>query len=103
MVVILIGGTWGVTTAAQAKPKDQAQVGKQQGLKPKDKARNQQLIAGQKKAGKNKQTGMNGQKRVHGNNGLGNGIDPQPPGNPPVNDGPGAFPGNPGNRMRGRR
>lgn len=30
-----------------------------------------------------------------GNNGLGNGIDPQPPGNPPVNDGPGTSPGNP--------
>ena len=33
-----------------------------------------------------------------GNNGLGNGLDPQPPGNPPVNDGPGTSPGNPGNR-----
>jgi len=33
-----------------------------------------------------------------GNNGLGNGIDPQPPGNPKVNDGPGASPGNPGNK-----
>ena len=33
-----------------------------------------------------------------GNNGLGNGIDPQPPGNPRVNDGPGASPGNPGNK-----
>lgn len=33
-----------------------------------------------------------------GNNGVGNGIDPQPPGNPPVNDGPGTGPGNPGNR-----
>lgn len=32
-----------------------------------------------------------------GNNGVGNGIDPQPPGNPPVNDGPGTGPGNPGN------
>jgi hypothetical protein len=42
-------------------------------------------------------------KKVHGNNGLGNGIDPQPPGNPPVNDGPGAFPGNPGNRMHGKK
>jgi hypothetical protein len=41
-------------------------------------------------------------KRIHGNNGLGNGIDPQPPGNPPVNDGPGAFPGHPGNK-KGRR
>ena len=33
-----------------------------------------------------------------GNNGLGNGIDPPPPGNPPVNDGPGSSPGNPGRR-----
>jgi hypothetical protein len=32
-----------------------------------------------------------------GNNGLGNGEDPQPWGNPPVNDGPGTSPGNPGN------
>jgi hypothetical protein len=32
-----------------------------------------------------------------GNNGVGNGIDPPPPGNPPVNDGPGTGPGNPGN------
>ncbi|MEY4386109.1 MAG: hypothetical protein RLY20_1392 [Verrucomicrobiota bacterium] len=32
----------------------------------------------------------------HGNNGVGNGVDPQPPGNPPVNDGPGTGPGNPG-------
>jgi hypothetical protein len=23
-----------------------------------------------------------------GNNGIGNGVDPQPPGNPPINDGP---------------
>jgi hypothetical protein len=34
---------------------------------------------------------------TRGNNGLGNGIDPPPPGNPPVNDGPGTGPGNPGN------
>jgi hypothetical protein len=33
----------------------------------------------------------------HGNNGLGNGQDPQPPGNPPINDGPGTSPGNGGN------
>jgi len=33
----------------------------------------------------------------HGNNGVGNGEDPQPPGNPPINDGPGTGPGNPGN------
>jgi len=37
-----------------------------------------------------------------GNNGLGNGADPQPPGNPPINDGPENGPGNPGNR-RGSR
>ena len=36
--------------------------------------------------------------RERGNNGVGNGIDPQPPGNPPVNDGPGTGPGNPGNK-----
>jgi hypothetical protein len=35
------------------------------------------------------------------NNGPGNGVDCQPPGNPPINDGPGSWPGNPGNR-RGR-
>jgi len=35
---------------------------------------------------------------IHGNNGVGNGIDPQPPGNPPINDGPGTGPGHPGNR-----
>jgi len=34
----------------------------------------------------------------HGNNGVGNGYDPQPPGSPSVNDGPGTGPGNPGNR-----
>ena len=33
-----------------------------------------------------------------GKNGVGNGQDPQPPGNPPINDGPGTGPGNPGNR-----
>ena len=32
----------------------------------------------------------------NGNNGVGNGVDPQPPGNPPINDGPGTGPGNPG-------
>jgi hypothetical protein len=36
--------------------------------------------------------------RSKGNNGVGNGLDPQPPGNPPRNDGPGTGPGNPGNR-----
>lgn len=33
-----------------------------------------------------------------GNNGVGNGQDPQPPGNPPINDGDGTSPGNPGNQ-----
>ncbi len=28
-----------------------------------------------------------------GNNGIGNGVDPQPPGNPPINDGEGKTPG----------
>jgi len=32
-----------------------------------------------------------------GNNGVGNGVDPQPPGNPPINDGAGTSPGDPGN------
>jgi hypothetical protein len=41
---------------------------------------------------------INGSPRVKGNNGVGNGLDPQPPGNPPVNDGPGTGPGNPGNQ-----
>lgn len=35
---------------------------------------------------------------THGNNGVGNGVDPAPPGNPPVNDGSGTGPGNPGNK-----
>lgn len=43
-------------------------------------------------------SGGNGGGKIKGNNGLGNGIDPPPPGNPPVNDGPGSSPGNPGNR-----
>ncbi len=34
----------------------------------------------------------------HGNNGVGNGQDPQPPGQPPINDGPGTGPGIPGNQ-----
>lgn len=38
--------------------------------------------------------------REKGNNGVGNGIDGQPPGNPPVNDGTGTGPGNPGARSR---
>ena len=37
-------------------------------------------------------------ERQKGNNGVGNGLDPQPPGDPPINDGPGTSPGNPGNR-----
>jgi hypothetical protein len=39
-----------------------------------------------------------GSGSARGNNGVGNGLDPQPPGNPPVNDGPGTGPGNPGQR-----
>jgi FecR protein len=35
---------------------------------------------------------------VRANNGVGNGQDPQPPGNPPINDGSGTSPGNPGNK-----
>jgi hypothetical protein len=38
--------------------------------------------------------------KTKGNNGVGNGEDPQPPGNPPVNDGPGTSPGNPGNKQK---
>lgn len=41
-----------------------------------------------------------GNRRPNGNNGVGNGFDPQPPGNPRINDGPGTGPGNPGNRRR---
>ncbi|MBB5733268.1 hypothetical protein FHS61_002294 [Altererythrobacter atlanticus] len=36
------------------------------------------------------------------NNGVGNGSDCAPPGNPPVNDGPGRGPGDPGNQGGGR-
>lgn len=39
--------------------------------------------------------------RPKGNNGVGNGEDPQPPGNPPINDGPGTSPGSPGNKHLG--
>ena len=35
---------------------------------------------------------------ARGNNGVGNGVDPQPPGDPPINDGPGTSPGDPGNK-----
>ena len=34
--------------------------------------------------------------QLKGNNGVGNGIDPAPPGLPPENDGEGTSPGNPG-------
>ena len=49
------------------------------------------------------QTGLNrnpnsASSRQKGNNGVGNGEDPQPPGNPPINDGPGTGPGDPGNQ-----
>ena len=40
-----------------------------------------------------------GNNRYKGNNGVGNGLDWWPPGNPPINDGPGTGPGNPGNRF----
>ena len=43
-------------------------------------------------------SGLTTQAREKGNNGVGNGPDPQPPGNPRVNDGPGTGPGNPGNK-----
>ena len=36
----------------------------------------------------------------HGNNGVGNGQDPQPPGNPPINDGIGSGPGSPGKNFK---
>lgn len=42
--------------------------------------------------------GPQGNKGPKGNNGVGNGFDPQPRGNPPINDGRGAGPGHPGNR-----
>lgn len=37
-------------------------------------------------------------EREKGNNGVGNGQDPQPPGNPPQNDGPGTGKGHPGHK-----
>ena len=43
-----------------------------------------------------------GHRGPGGNNGVGNGPDAQPRGNPPMNDGPTAGPGNPGNRGRGK-
>jgi hypothetical protein len=49
-----------------------------------------------------KSTGSRGgPKKPKGNNGVGNGLDGQPPGNPPVNDGPGTGPGDPGNKHHG--
>lgn len=39
-------------------------------------------------------------RNLNGNNGVGNGQDPQPRGNPPWNDPFGSGPGNPGNRHR---
>ena len=36
--------------------------------------------------------------KVSANNGVGNGVDPAPPGNPKPNDGPGTSPGHPGNK-----
>ena len=40
--------------------------------------------------------------RVRGNNGLGQLTDdPQPPGNPPINDKPSSVPGNPNNQGGG--
>jgi hypothetical protein len=44
-----------------------------------------------------------GGERPRGNNGLGNGQDPAPPGQPRENDGPGTRPGAPGNRRGGDR
>jgi hypothetical protein len=43
---------------------------------------------------------LGSQKSANCNNGVGNGIDCQPPGDPPINDGPGTGPGNSGNRGR---
>ena len=40
--------------------------------------------------------GPRGNGKPKGNNGVGNGQDGPPPGNPKVNDGPGSGPGNPG-------
>lgn len=44
-----------------------------------------------------------GKPKEKGNNGVGNGEDPQPPGKPPVNDGPGSKPGKPGNKGGDKR
>jgi hypothetical protein len=48
------------------------------------------------------QSGGTGTAVPKGNNGVGNGVDPPPPGNPPINDAAGTGPGNPGARMRRR-
>ncbi len=42
-----------------------------------------------------------GNPKENCNNGVGNGPDCQPPGNPPINDGNGQGPGNPGNQGGG--
>jgi hypothetical protein len=42
-----------------------------------------------------KKPGAEGRSKEKGNNGVGNGEDPQPPGKAPVNDGPGSGPGKP--------
>lgn len=54
--------------------------------------------SGSGQQGQGQQGQGQGRQGSNGNNGVGNGVDPQPPGNPPVNDGPGTGPGNPGNR-----
>lgn len=46
-------------------------------------------------------TGGPPSNHIKGNNGVGNGDDPQPPGNPKMNDGPGTGPGNPGSNGPG--
>jgi hypothetical protein len=46
-------------------------------------------------------TSMNSDAIASSNNGVGNGLDGQPPGNPPINDGGGTSPGNPGRRGGG--
>lgn len=45
-------------------------------------------------------SGIAEKDKEKGNNGVGNGLDPQPPGNPPVNDGSGTAPGTPGNKNK---
>jgi hypothetical protein len=54
--------------------------------------------SGKKNGGGKEEGGKDSRK---GNNGVGNGLDPQPPGKPPVNDGAGTGPGNPGNKKGG--